>query len=177
MVSAERERFLRQACSDDDALRHEVEAWLATGAHAHNFMERPVTERAAAQISGPSSAAPLVHRFGPYDVLAVVGRGGMGVVYLAQDTRLGRRLVVKLLPADLTAHSDRVRRFEREARAASSLNHPNIVTIHDIGESEAGRFIAMELVEGRTLRAVLASGRPGPEAVVRLGEQIARAPA
>ncbi|MGQ0736447.1 MAG: serine/threonine-protein kinase [Acidobacteriota bacterium] len=112
---------------------------------------------------------------GPYQVLSLLGRGGMGVVYLAQDTRLGRRVAVKLLPAELTADPDRVRRFEQEARAASSLNHPNIVTIHDIGESEAGRYIAMELVDGRTLRALLAGGRPALEAVVRLGEQIARA--
>jgi predicted ATPase len=119
--------------------------------------------------------APPVGSLGPYQVLSLLGRGGMGVVYLAQDPRLGRRVAVKLLPADLTPDPDRVRRFEQEARAASSLNHPNIVTIHDIGESDAGRYIAMELVEGRTLRALPVGGPPALEIVVRLGEQIARA--
>ena len=116
MQSAERDGFLRRACTDDEPLRREVEAWLAAGAHARSFMEQPAVEMVAAGISGLSMETPLVGSLGPYQVLSLLGRGGMGVVYLAQDTRLGRRVAVKLLPADLTADPDRVRRFEREAQ-------------------------------------------------------------
>jgi serine/threonine-protein kinase len=81
----------------------------------------------------------------------------MGEVWLAEDTRLGRKVALKLLPAEFTADSERVRRFTQEAKAASALNHPNIISVHDIGESETGRFIVMELVAGRTLRFVIAT--------------------
>src|SRR4029453_888259 len=91
-----------------------------------------------------------------YRIVAKLGAGGMGEVWLAEDTRLKRKVALKLLPAELTADSERLRRFEKEAQAASALNHPNIITVHDIGECEAGRFIVMELVAGRTLRAVIA---------------------
>src|SRR5687767_396775 len=97
-------------------------------------------------------------RLGPYEVLALLGSGGMGQVYRARDARLGREVAVKVLPRDLAGDPDRLRRFEREARAASALNHPGIVTIHDVGESESGPYLAMELLEGPTLRGVLASG-------------------
>ena len=98
----------------------------------------------------------------------------MGEVYRAEDTRLKRKIAIKLLPLQLTRDADRVRRFEQEARAASALNHPNIVTIYDIGEDEAGRFIAMEFVAGSTLRA-LARERVLVESLVSWGGQIAQA--
>src|SRR5437867_11769522 len=93
-----------------------------------------------------------------YRILSPLGAGGMGEVYLAEDTRLDRQVALKLLPAEFTQDADRVRRFVQEAKAASALNHPNIITVYDIGESEAGRFIVMELVAGRTLRALIAEG-------------------
>src|SRR5215467_7559130 len=92
-----------------------------------------------------------------YRIIAKLGAGGMGEVWLAEDTRLKRKVALKLLPAELTADAERVRRFEQEAQAASALNHPNIITVYDIGECEAGRFIVMELVAGRTLRTVIAA--------------------
>jgi serine/threonine protein kinase len=95
-----------------------------------------------------------------YRVISKLGAGGMGEVYLAEDTRLNRRVAIKMLPADLTRNADSVRRFVQEAKAASALNHPNIITVHDIGESDEGRFIVMELVSGSTLRAVLATHPP-----------------
>ena len=94
-------------------------------------------------------------RIGAYDVLSLIGRGGMGEVYLAHDTRLGRNVAVKLLRPGLTSNRDAVRRFEQEARAASSLNHPNIVTIYEIGDMLERRFIAMELVEGQSLAVMV----------------------
>ncbi len=91
-------------------------------------------------------------RFDHYEIRGLLGEGGMGEVYRARDTRLDRVVALKLLPAALTQDPDRVRRFIQEAKAVSALNHPNIVTIHEIGDCDAGRFIVMELVQGRTLR-------------------------
>ncbi|MGH9366131.1 MAG: protein kinase domain-containing protein [Thermoanaerobaculia bacterium] len=97
-------------------------------------------------------------RFGPYEVLASLGAGGMGEVYRARDPRLGREVAIKVLPAELSRDSERLRRFEKEARAASALNHPNIVTVYEIGSADSVSYLAMELVEGETLRAELAEG-------------------
>ena len=109
-----------------------------------------------------------------YRILAPLGAGGMGEVWLAEDTRLKRKVALKLLPAELTADAERVRRFEQEAQAASALNHPNIITVYDIGECEAGRFIVMELVGGHTLRAVIAEDN-SVETLLTLGAQMAKA--
>ncbi len=109
-----------------------------------------------------------------YRIVSKIGAGGMGEVYLAADTRLDRQVALKLLPAEFTQDADRVRRFIQEAKAASALNHPNIITVHDIGESETGRFIVMELVTGRTLRAVIAEGNSA-ETLLSLGSQMAKA--
>ena len=109
-----------------------------------------------------------------YRILAPLGAGGMGEVWLAEDTRLKRKVALKLLPAELTADAERVRRFEQEAQAASALNHPNIITVYDIGECEAGRFIVMELVAGRTLREVIAEDN-SVATVLSLGQQMAKA--
>src|SRR5713226_1638486 len=87
-----------------------------------------------------------------YRVLSPLGAGGMGEVYLAEDTKLGRKVALKLLPAQFTQDAERVRRFEREARAASALNHPNIMTVHEIDEEDGAYFIVTEFIEGQTLR-------------------------
>ncbi len=91
-------------------------------------------------------------KLGPYEIVAPLGAGGMGEVYRARDTRLDRRVAIKILPAAFSADSDRLRRFEQEARSASALNHPNIVTIYELGQDGSTHYIAMELVEGKTLR-------------------------
>src|SRR4051794_7506607 len=98
----------------------------------------------------PLPLSPRTH-LGPYEVQEQIGAGGMGVVYKARDTRLGRDVGIKVLPPDKIADSDRRRRFIQEARSASALNHPHIVTIHDIGEADGVHYIVMEYVEGRTL--------------------------
>ena len=95
---------------------------------------------------------------GPYEILSTLGSGGMGVVYSARDVRLGRPVAIKVLPADVAGDEDRLRRFEKEARAVSALNHPNILIVHDIGTHEGLPYIVSELLEGETLRRQLASG-------------------
>ncbi len=116
---------------------------------------------------------PAGTRLGPYEVLAPLGAGGMGEVYRARDTRLGRDVAIKVLPSALSGQADRLKRFEKEARSASSLNHPNVVTVFDIGESGGTSFIAMELVEGRTLRELLAEGALPTKTLLGIAAQMA----
>ncbi len=112
-------------------------------------------------------------RLGPYEILSPLGAGGMGEVYRARDTRLGREVAIKVLPAALAADPERLKRFEREARSASSLNHPNIVTIYDIGSQDSVSYIAMELVTGRPLRSVLLPQALSVRQLLQLGTQVA----
>ena len=131
-----------------------MESLLRAHDEAGDFIATPAMNVAARWIAAGENAehaGTLSGRIGAYDVLSLLGRGGMGEVYLAHDTRLGRKVAVKLLRPGLTSNPDALRRFEQEARAASSLNHPNIVTIYEIGDMDDRRFLAMELVEGRSL--------------------------
>ncbi|MFN0120565.1 MAG: protein kinase domain-containing protein [Blastocatellia bacterium] len=156
----ERAAFLDKACPGD-SLRHEVESLLAWEQKAAGFIETSAIKIAAGLVAADLGARDDNHtltgrQLGPYKVLSPLGAGGMGEVFLAIDTRLGRRVALKLLPARFTSEADRLRRFEQEARAASSLNHPNIVTVHEIGDTGAGpdarRFLVTEFIEGETLR-------------------------
>src|SRR5713226_8311866 len=112
-------------------------------------------------------------RLGPYEIIAPLGAGGMGEVWKARDTRLGREVAVKVLPAEVAADRERLRRFEKEARSASSLNHPSIVTIYEIGQADSISYIAMELVEGKTLRELVASGPLPIKRLLQIGTQVA----
>ena len=112
-------------------------------------------------------------RLGPYEIVAPLGAGGMGEVYRAKDTRLGREVAVKILPAAFSGDPDRLRRFEQEARAAGALNHPNILTIHDIGAHEGSPYVVSELLEGETLRERLAGGPIPERKAINYGLQIA----
>lgn len=114
-------------------------------------------------------------RFDRYQILSPLGAGGMGEIYLAQDTRLGRKVAIKLLPDQFTQDPDRLRRFEQEAYAASSLNHPNIITIYEIGQADGRHFIATEYIEGSTLRRRLASGKFSVGEVLDIAEQVVSA--
>ena len=116
---------------------------------------------------------PAGTRLGSYELLASLGQGGMGEVYRAKDTRLSRDVAVKVLPAELAGDAERLSRFEQEARSASALNHPNIITIHDVGTADGVSYIAMELVEGRTLRELLTAGAMPPRRLLPIAAQIA----
>ncbi len=116
-------------------------------------------ERSAEMIADEPSGLLVGSRLGRYRVLSKLGAGGMGEVYLAEDTSLGRKVALKLLPSHLTADQHRLQRFKQEARSASALNHPNILTIHEIGEANHRPFIATEFIEGETLRRRIAESR------------------
>ena len=153
----ERAVFLDAACDGDVELRREIESLLAVHERAGDFMQQPAMNVALAGGSGDAEieAGRLISH---YRVERRIGAGGMGEVYLAHDTRLGRRVALKLLRAEFTRDGERVRRFEQEARAASALNHPNILTIYEIGRADETHFIATEFVAGETLRALITRG-------------------
>ncbi len=159
----ERAAFLAQACAGDEALRHEVESLLGKQASAESFLEAPAADVAARLFDAqPPSAepptVPLPEKIGAYRILKRLGAGGMGEVYLAEDARLGRKIALKLLPAAFTSDRESVWRFTQEARAASALNHPNIITIFEVGQTESTHFIATEFIDGQTLRQQLKAG-------------------
>lgn len=172
----QRTSFLDEACAGDRSLRSEIESLLASDQDARDFLEEPVSEIVGRLIASSDEEESMIgRRFGPYTILDLLGVGGMGKVYLAYDERLERKIALKLLPRELTLREDRVRRFQREARAASALNHPNILTIHDIGEVGSAYFIATEFIEGQTLRERISSGEMTRSEVLDIVTQIASA--
>lgn len=148
----DRSSFVAQACSGDENLRSEVESLIASHEESGSFIDQPAFELAASLWAGDRSELKPGQTIGSYEVLSFISRGGMGEVYLAEDKRLGRKVALKLLPSTFTTNTDRLRRFEQEARAASALNHPNIITIYEIREAAGSHIIATEFVEGETLR-------------------------
>jgi serine/threonine protein kinase len=176
LPTSERGAFL--AGIADEELRREVASLLRSLEQANtNFLNQPALEIAAQKLA-QQEASLIGQHFGSYEILSVLGAGGMGEVYLARDDRLGRSLALKLLPPHFVADASRVERFTREARAVSALNHPNIVTVYDIGERDGTHFIAMEHVDGQTLRAQLHTAHPQrleEKEVVEIALQIAAA--
>ncbi len=142
----ERRGYLDQACAEP-ALRREVESLIAAHEEGDDsFMEQPAVKGTELKIGA---------KLGAYTIVASIGAGGMGEVYRAHDSKLGRDVAIKVLPPEFSADSDRLQRFNREARSASALNHPNIVTIYELGQDGSTHYIAMELIEGKTLRELL----------------------
>ena len=171
----QRSAFLAEACRGDEYLRSEVESLLSSHERDGRFIDAPAFEYAAALLSDKQSTMAAGQTLGSYRILATLGRGGMGEVYLAEDTRLGRKVALKFLPSSFAQDQDRLRRFEREARAASALNHPNILTIYDVGVSEGRNFIATEYVEGETLRQRMGHSRLSVAEALDVAIQVASA--
>src|SRR5262249_36601186 len=146
--------YIAQASNGDAALREAVESLLKAHLETNNFIDTPAYQ-AAANMLADEADFTTNQTAAHYRILSLIGEGGMGRVYLAEDTKLHRRVALKFLSRNFTEDQDRLRRFEQEARAASALNHPNILTIHEISEFEGHRFIATEFIEGETLREQL----------------------
>jgi eukaryotic-like serine/threonine-protein kinase len=171
----ERSAFLAHACAGDEALLREVESLIASNEQAGEFIHAPALEVAAGLLTKDQFDLLPGKSLGPYTILELLGSGGMGEVYLAQDSRLGRRVALKLLPDHFVTNEDRLRRFRQEARAASALNHPNIITIHEIGEAQTTHYIVTEFIEGETLRALLIRNRLEPVSALDIATQTASA--
>ncbi len=162
--SGDQADFLREACAGDEELLGEVESLLVAQQEAQTVIESHTEPLAEGSVSATQTLAG--RDVGPYHVLALVGVGGMGEIYLAKDTRLDRRVALKLLPGKYTGDESSLRRFVREAKSASALNHPNIITIHDIGQIDDLQFIATEFIEGHNLRQLMRSAR------MKIGEAV-----
>lgn len=175
LESGELAAFLAQACNGDESLRKEVESLIWSHEQSDSFIEAPATDLAAGLLAGKEAKLTAAQAVGPYKIVSLLGAGGMGEVYLAQDIRLGRQVALKRLPAQFTLDAERVRRFEDEARAVSALNHPNIVTIHEIGRSNSLHFITTEFIDGETLRQHLSTARMKLDEVLDIAAQIASA--
>jgi serine/threonine protein kinase len=150
-----RAAFLANECSGDDELWRETTSLIAAYNEAGEFLEMPALANDAQLIANQDDLRLAGQEIGPYRIIQRIGGGGMGDIYLAQDARLERLVALKILRAHLLSDDERVRRFQIEARAASALNHPNILTIYDVGEFENSFYIAAEYVEGDTIRDLI----------------------
>jgi Tol biopolymer transport system component/predicted Ser/Thr protein kinase len=167
-----RAAFLEEACAGDEALLREVESLLAGVPPAEPSSEVPGSEAPTQQAPGPGEGAPG-RRLSHYEIVSRIGSGGMGEVYRARDLSLGRDAAIKVMQTGFASEPERLKRFEREARAAAALNHPNIATVYEIGAHEGTHFIAMELVEGRTLRELLEERSLCVKEVLEIATQVA----
>src|SRR5919106_1253316 len=158
--------FLEMACEGDEVLRRKVEALLTSRERAAEFIETSAVGLATKIIQTQPAHSLVGQTFGHYKISESIGTGGMGEVYLATDIVAGRKAALKLLPLRFTADTQRLKRFQQEAHAVVALNHPNILTVYEIGEDHSIHYIASELIEGETLRDRLGRGR------MQLGEAV-----
>ncbi len=171
----ERAAFLEEACRGDEALRRQVESLIRSYEREPDFIEAPAFAVAPELLTNEKPDALLEELIGRYRVESLIGLGGMGEVYLARDEALGRKVALKLLPKHLMAEESQLNRFKLEARAASALNHPNILTVYEIGEEGGRHFIVTEFIEGVTLRSELANGRLNLREALEIAVQVASA--
>lgn len=156
--AGERAAFLKEACHGDDEMKREIESLLSHEGPAEQFLEAPGVAVLAKAMAGERTGSMIGRRIGPYQILSLLGVGGMGEVYQARDTRLGRLVALKILPFGMPADPERKRRFLQEAKAVSAINHPHIVTLYDMGSEDGIDFLVMEYVEGKTLDKLISDG-------------------
>ncbi|HKZ80547.1 MAG TPA: serine/threonine-protein kinase, partial [Pyrinomonadaceae bacterium] len=171
----DRQNYLNEACGDDKDLLTEVESLFSSFDKSDDFMETPAVAQVADIIESDTKRLERGTRFGHYEIIRQIGIGGMGEVYLAKDQKLDRRVAIKILNEKFGRDESNLKRFVHEAKAASALNHPNILVIHEIGESEDAHYIVSEFIEGRTLREVLTQSQMSLEKVLDLAIHIASA--
>src|SRR5437763_3155375 len=171
----ERLAFLEEACEGNRDLRKQVERLVKSHEKSGDFLESSAFAEAPELLTDDRASASVGEVIGHYRIESLIGIGGMGEVYLARDERLGRKVALKLLPKRLTADETQLSRFKTEARSASALNHPNILTVYEIGAEGNRQFIATEFIEGMTLRASLACGRMNLHAALEIAVQVASA--
>ena len=167
--------FLDTACDGDAVLRREVEALLASDQRAGRFIETSSVGLATKVIQNQQADSLVGRTIGHYKISESIGTGGMGEVYLATDITAGRKAALKLLPLRFTGDAERLKRFQQEAHAVVALNHPNILTVYEIGEDHSTHYIASELIEGETLRQRLMRGRIEVGEAVDVAIQVANA--
>jgi predicted ATPase/serine/threonine protein kinase len=171
LAAEERRAYLQSACGSDADLRSEVESLIASHEQAGSqFLGAAAPD--VLRLALPRTLAPGT-KLGSYEIIELLGAGGMGEVYRARDVRLERMVAIKTLPGAFSADSDRLQRFAQEARSASALNHPNIITIYELGQDGSTHYIAMELVEGNTLRELLVSGLLPIRKTIEIAAQVA----
>ena len=170
-----RDGFLAAACQGHDSLRREVESLISSHEKTGSFIDATAYEVAAQIMADEEKELQQGQTLGSYKIIKVLGAGGMGEVYLAHDTRLNRRVALKVLPTGLVDNRERLNRFEQEAQSASALNHPNIITIYEIGSYDDTRFIATEFIDGVTLRGKLQMERVEIAEALNIATQIAAA--
>lgn len=176
ILPGERESFFREFCGEDNNLRREVESLLSFENTSDSFLASPPESFAAEMFAERAKQTSLVDKeIGHYKIKELLGKGGMGEVYLAADTRLDRRVALKILPPEFAEDKDRMSRFVREAKSASALNHPNIITIHEIGQFDGTHFIATEFIDGKTLNEYAKTNRLKFKSVMEIAIQIASA--
>lgn len=171
----ERDEFLNEICGDDEELRREVESLLEFEEESADFIETPPEDIAAAIFVNQAENDLVGKNLNHYQILSLLGAGGMGEVYLAEDTKLDRRVALKILPPEFAQNETRMNRFIREAKAASALNHPNIITIYEIGTSDHANFISTEFIEGETLKNRIIYNKPNIQTALEITIQIASA--
>jgi eukaryotic-like serine/threonine-protein kinase len=174
---ARRAAFVADACRNDEDLRREVESLLAAGSSDDGRLDSPAWDGAASLLEDPRTEELLSagHMLGPYEILAPLGRGGMGDVYRALDRKLNREVAVKILPKAFARHPGRVERLKREARVLATLNHPNIAAVYDLQELEGHCFLVLELVPGKTLSRKLSRGALPARESLSICRQVAEA--
>ena len=168
----QRADFLASACGDDEVLRREVESLLHYKERTQSPLKTPVVEYAFRALAESADESFIGKTIDHYQILSQIGEGGMGLVYAALDQRLNRKVALKFLPASFIKDQEQVRRLHREARAASAFHHPNIVTIYEFGQADSQQFIAMEFVEGETLRQKMSAQIPLHE-ILNIAIQVA----